>query len=204
MLLSPYRFEPPAIVVPAVTLNPAKTDAGLTLSNGNLTVLDFPDMGHRRTFATLGYSSGLHYFEIRIDSSNAATNYMCFGIGLASAGAYANLGDAADTRALYQENGNKFYNSVSTPYSVTAGQGNIIGIALDSTAGKVYFAVNNVWGAGGDPAAGTIPAYTGVTGVQYPAASMFNGGSVPRDTLTFRFKAASFTYSPPVGFSPWE
>jgi hypothetical protein len=57
-------------------------------------------------------------------------------------------------------NSGKFYSgsvAVTTPSQFDSGD--IVGVAIDSSTGEIWFAKNNTW-QGGDPAAGTGAAYT--------------------------------------------
>jgi hypothetical protein len=84
-----------------------------------------------------------------------------------------------------------------TAYGASYTTGDVIGIALDMTNGKLWFAKNGTWQASGNPAAGTNACFTGITGTLRAALGAYS--STP--TLTANFGASAFAYSPPSGFN---
>ena len=102
----------------------------------------------------------------------------------------------------YGNNGQK-YEGVGTAsnaaYGATFTTNDVIGCAVDFGTGKIWFSKNGVWQGSGDPAAGTGEAYALVSGTMFPIVGMNNANSV-----TARFTAEAFTYSPPTGFSEWS
>jgi hypothetical protein len=80
----------------------------------------------------------------------------------------------------------------------TYGDADVIGIAVDTDAGKIWWAKNNTW-VEGDPSSGTTPSYTS----NY-LKSHLHIHATPYDAngkLTIRGLSSEFTYSPPSGFS---
>lgn len=72
----------------------------------------------------------------------------------------------------------------------------VLGFALDMTAGKGWFSMNNVFV--GDPVEGTGAMFDNMSGVYYPTASFYNGSGVFQADL--RLTAASITGTIPSGF----
>ena len=61
----------------------------------------------------------------------------------------------ADTgTVMYQNSGNKLIDTSSTSYGSAWSDDDIIGVAMDLTNGKLYFAINNTWQDSGDPTSG--------------------------------------------------
>ena len=88
------------------------------------------------------------------------------------------------------------------PYgSAAEGNDEIIMIALDADAGKVWFGRNGTWFGDSDPGTGAYPAFDEVKGTLFPALSSKHGG---RGTaiLHARVTSDSWTYAPPRGFYP--
>jgi hypothetical protein len=87
------------------------------------------------------------------------------------------------------------------PYGSAAEGNEIIMIALDVDAGKVWFGRNGTWFGAGDPETGAYPAFEDLKGPVFPALSSKHGG---RGTaiLHARITSDSWTYAPPRGFSP--
>ena len=173
-----------------VTWNPVDKDTDVSLSGGNLIAsANSANAGSCR--ATMGKSSGKWYWEVVISDHLHAS--AC--IGLASASLVNQIYiDAAGWGYTGEGNfitvGQKINTGSATGYGVMPTNGSNLGVALDMTAGTVQFYFNN-------SAQGV--AYTGLTGVMYPAASFNANGS--GTTITAKFSAGSFTYAPPSGFA---
>ena len=109
--------------------------------------------------------------------------------------------------ASYDIRGYKYLSNSYTAIALSATQGDVIGCAWDSDAGKIWWAKNNTWMQSGDPASAANPMYTNAVLIAtlFPAIS-FYGGHVVANTsaMTGRFIASDFAYSPPSGFSAWE
>ena len=190
--------------LPTVTWNPSDKASEITLSAGNLTATYGTVTGaYRSVRATHGKSSGKHYFEIRFDQITNGAAYSLFGVCTsAHSMSSGHIADNANGWAYYQETGAKVTNAVQTAYGATYTAADVIGVAVDMDAGKIWFAKNNTWQASGNPAAGTSEAFSGLSGTLFPAVSLYRNSVDP--IVTGRFKSSDFSYSPPAGFSPWE
>jgi len=159
------------------TWNPAGKGAGVSLSNGNLTVTNTALSMVR---ATLGKSAGKWYWEMLRNNSSG-------GSGIANAAAALNSYPGGDTNGWsYWYSGLKYTNAVGLAYGATFTTGDIIGCALDMDAGTISFYKNGVLQG---------VAYSGLSGVIYPAAGQ-TGGST-----TTNFGATPFAYPVPEGFN---
>ena len=87
------------------------------------------------------------------------------------------------------------------PGSPTYGAGDVVQIATDFT--NIWWGINNVWIASGNPGTGANPRYSDLTGVGvlYPAIDNTNVST--HGTFTAHFIAADMTYSLPTGFTAW-
>lgn len=184
-----------AVSEQTVTWNPSDKDADIILSNGNR---DATTGGAGSVRATHGHSSGKRYFEILLqtgvgnlyfgfaNSTFSLTNTYP-GSGASSAGV-ASAGNLVNTWTKDQAGWIAF------------AAGDVVGYALDLTAGKAWVSKNNVWQFSGDPAAGTSQWVSGITGTIYPCigwvASYASGGRICA-------KTTELAYSPPSGFSVW-
>jgi hypothetical protein len=170
------------------TFNPLVA-AGGTHANGNL---DYTAADNGLTTpTTLFPSSGKWYCEIvwnsganpRIGVTNTA------GIG-------GNLGSSANSWAnLYD--GRLYYNSSVTSYGVGISTGDVVMMALDIDAGKLWYGKNGTWMASGDPATGANPSQT-FTANQAMSFAVSSGGGTPNWTGNFGQRA--FAYTAPSGF----
>lgn len=179
-----------------VTWDPANKGANITLSNGNLDADGATAFNTVRS--TLGKSAGKYYAELLVNTYSGGGNLIVgFVDGSASLTTYA--GNSAKGRGG-QLNGTSYVNGW-TAGSAWAGAAatNVIGLAIDLSAGKGFIAVNNTWQGSSDPAAGTNAWVTAVTGTVYVATSPAGTGN----RVTLRTKASQFTYSPPSGYSAW-
>jgi hypothetical protein len=178
------------------TWNPADKASGITLSNGNLTATD---IGLGAVRATIARSSGKIYFEVHIDSVGTHTP----NIGLADAlyslttnlGTGAGGGASGNAWAWQNDSTTIWHNGTFSGSGANFTTGDVVAVAADLTAGKLWWAVNNAWILSGNPATGANPAFTGVTGTLFPAVS------VSGCAVTARLAASAFSFPPPAGFS---
>lgn len=187
---------------PATTWDPANTGSGATLSGGNLIITKTSaGSSYSTTRSTTSYSSGKYYFEVKITETNAS-NYMLVGIVNASASLAQAVGTNINGYSYYEQNGDSYYNNIGSAFGSAYGLGDVIGVAIDFAAGKIWFSKNNTWQASGNPGGGTNPAYTITAGTYFAACSVWSTRS-PADELTGQFNATEQTYTPPTGFATW-
>ncbi len=170
-------------------------EAAATLSNGNLNARS--TSSQLAAQATQSVSSGKFYWEITANTNNN----QLFGI-TGEAVSYANRIAVAfnytPTVFFYGFNGNIYQDGSSTAYDSAISAGDVIGIAVDFDAGKIWFAKNNTWLQSGDPANGTSPSATFTVGTFTP--SWCAGGASGDRTGAADFGQLGFTYTPPTGF----
>jgi hypothetical protein len=177
----------PSGVAPATTWNPADKNGTLTLSGGNLIVTNNGSNAYGAVRSTTGKSSGKWYWEVVINATGAS-NFIMLGIAQPAAPITGYPGDSATSRGYYQQTGEKYLSSASSTYGATYTDGDVIGFALDLSAGTITCYKNGV-------SQGTM--FTGLTGTWFPAAACYNGGNI----VAGRFKAADFTQTVPSGFT---
>lgn len=142
-------------------------------------------------------TSGKWYWEITINSQDVVSSD---GIGVGTKdvlenGTYTSLGGFEygwewRAQGQYCHNGNSVY------YVPGWEVGDVVHVALDLDNGKLWFGKNGTWNGSGDPANGTNPIYTGVTGALYPGLSFYQPCEV-----TANFGDSAFTHSVPTGFN---
>lgn len=108
-------------------------------------------------------------------------------------------GGHADTYG-YHKDGGKQTNNTNYAYGSGWGVGDVIGMAVDTSAGKIWWSLNGVWQGSGDPAAGTGEAFSGLTGEKLLAMSYYYANSV----CDLHSDPADFVYTMPSGFSAIE
>lgn len=183
------------------TWNPSDKTSGVVLSNGNLTAAHTASteitQGVRGTDSK---AADKKYFEVTVDTLSGSGAF--FMVGLNNSAADLSSFDGVDAW-LWASYGDTYYDGAIGPTLSTYGQGDVIGVAVDFAAGKVWFAKNNAWQYSGDPSAGTNPAleFTGET--LFPFVQFYASGSNSFQG-TVALEAADTTYDPPSGFSVWD
>lgn len=188
-------------------LNPLQTNnsGALTYANGNLNAAHGSGTsssgGVYKALSSMASSSGKFYAEFVLNSfySNGASG-ADMAVGVTSDLAAGNLLASPVGYAYYADGGGKYNNGSGSAYGSSWTTGDVIGIALDVTNGKVWFAKNNTWQASGDPAAGTNAAFTGLTGSFAFAFANSTASSAFVQNFTVNFGQQPFTYTPPTGF----
>ena len=150
-------------------------------------------------FGTFGQSTGKWYWEVTLTTQSTAA----LKVGIANANATGELGDTATGWGyIIQSNGNNgqgVHNGSTTSTYSTFTTGDVLNVAVDIDAGKIWWGKNGTYVNSGVPASGTGAVYTDVSGTIYPAASNIDkgGGS---GVLDWNFGQRPFTYTPPTGF----
>jgi hypothetical protein len=170
-------------------LNPLYSGTGgaPTLLNGNLDLQG----GASQQFkpATISVTTGKWYFEF-VSTSGSDVNPGAWSSPINTA-----VNFPSSTNYRYNNNGTVYNASGSVQSYSSYTTSDIIAVALDMTNGKIYFAKNNTWQGSSDPAAGTNPAATGLTG------EWVFGASGNNSNLSVNFGQRPFTYTPPTGFA---
>ena len=175
------------------TLNSTIKSPSITFSEGNLKGVN--NTQHKGFYGTFGLSSGKWYWEAEAISGSttkwtygvsdvenvggkqvSGTNYL---IGLTSGDNLTFL--HGDVVSIYNSHLYKNGTKVTDSYTTNPSAGDIIGIALDVDAGKVWFSRNGTWINGSASASTTLDASnhdtTVATGKSYtPAYSVENVG----------------------------
>jgi len=180
------------------TLNPLDNNA-ITLANGNLNASSTSN-SWKTVRGSIGMSSGKWYWEFTSTASDLSDNFWFAGIANAAAVLTTHIGANANGYGFYSLNGNKMYNNVSTSYGNSWQTNDVIGVAFDADAGKIWFAKNGTWQASGNPASGTNEAYSSIpAGTYFPAISPYSGdGSATSGVCNFGQRP--FAYTAPSGF----
>lgn len=180
-----------------VKWNSADKAANITLSNSDMDAEASVGGAWIGVRATLGRASGKYYWEAYV-VTNATSNII---IGFANSSANLQYpGQSANgsgVRRIGKFNNGWTHNNTTAPGGSDA-NGDVWMFAADLDANKLWCGVNNVW-TSGDPAAGTTEWVNSATDTVYPMVGFFATGGKIRLVVN----SASFTYSPPSGFSAW-
>ncbi len=165
--------------------DPANTDTGTTLTNGNLTATVTTGGAWTSTRSTPGQLTGKWYWEITVVASSGGSFTR---IGVTNASALTVLGSDGNSWG-YECNGDKGHAGSDVAYGATFINGDVIGVALDLDDGTLTFFKNGV--------SQGVAFSTGLTGAMlYPGAT----GYSLNDAVTANFGASNFAYAPPSGF----
>lgn len=174
------------------TWNPSDKSANVTLSGANLVAASNTTATWESVRATQGKSSGKWYYELTTTAGDAIIGFADSGFSLATF-----LGNSASSAGLYSS---YLENGITDTGASPPAQIGTFQFALDLSAGKAWVGKAGTW-YGGDPVAGTSPAFTwsGGTLTLYPAASVYDTGT--SGTITANFGASTFVNSVPSGFN---
>lgn len=169
------------------TWNPADKGVDVTLSGGNLVAA--PGYYTSSVRSVDGVSAGKWYWEVTV---NVNATYVMAGIGTASAlvehGSLAVYpGANANGWGYYGFDGSKYHGGAPAAFGPPLVVGDVLGFALDMTAGTLTIYVNGVsYGV----------AFSGIAGTIY---AMMGSGASASCTVTANFGASAFAYTPPAG-----
>jgi len=174
------------------TNNPIDNSGGATLSNGNL---DASISGLKSTRSSIAMTSGKWYCEVLVNSAGNPS----IGILNSTASLSSWIGSSSGNTWGYYNDGTKNTGGTATSFGSTYTTNDIIGVAYDAGAKKIWFAKNGTWQASGNPAAGTNEAYSSITGSEIFFGGS-NGGAATSCSLSFNFGQRPFAYTAPSGF----
>lgn len=194
-------------VVESATFDPANKGTNIVLSNGNLTAIN-NTTGWASVLSTTSKSTGKHYVEFLLGTVPSGNEDLIL-IGICSNDQNVNSfitasGNAGFARAkqagadLGSSGG--FSGTQGSLQGYTGVSGDVLSIAIDVNAKKIWVGVNNSYL--GDPTAGTSPCLEW-TGTLTPLFFAFsNNGSNP-GSVTAHPASASQAFSPPTGYTSW-
>jgi hypothetical protein len=175
------------------TWNPLDKSASITLSGSDLVASNADASANHSVRATKGKSTGKWYWEITVNSATANSGAE-IGVGSSSVGLDVKMASSA-TGWTFQENNYYGNDGNYTIAGNTWGTGDVISIAIDMDAGKIWWRKNGTW-TSGNPADGSSPKYSNLSGTVYPMCSAKN-----TTQYTVNFGASAFAYSVPDGFA---
>lgn len=186
----------------ATTFDSTTKGSYITLSSGNMRA-DHDGTSSQYwcgARATTGKSSGKWYFEFVV-GSGANSQSALFGVANTSANLCSevdHIGMNVNSWSRGALGPKKYHSGEQGTYGAYPSAGNVIGIALDMDAGKMWIATQNTWI--GSPTAGTDPMFTGLSGTLYPAVSLYNNTG----SCILHVSSTDCTYTPPTGFYQWD
>jgi len=179
-----------ATVANYCTLNPLRNTSSAvgTFSNANLKISGTTGTINATAAGTMAFS-GKMYCEMTIEVRGNNTTTQGVGIVPISSD-QSNRAGLQSTGIYYLVDGNKRVTGTSSAYGSSYTSGDVIGIAVDTSAETVTFYKNNV-------SQGSISG-TGVISAQvFPYIGFEDSGS---PEITANFGQRPFAYTPPTGF----
>jgi hypothetical protein len=167
------------------TLNPLDKNSQIALANGNLDYTNSSSNANTQARATIAYpSSGKWYFESTRGSGGSS---FAAGIGTST----TSLGTQNAGIIMYNEAGQIYVDGAlnSTP-GTTFASGNVMGVAVDMDASKVY------WYKNGSVINASGLSFTIGSSTWMPMIGCYTNG----DTGTLNFGQRPFAYTAPSGF----
>lgn len=177
-------------MIPYYGWNPADKTSGITLSDGNFTANHGPGDGGVRS---LNYKSAGKWYVEFLNSGYGGGGFM---IGVARSAAPLSSFIGSDSNGWGCGHDGGCYTGNVRVATISPGPSlNVrLGMAIDLDAGKLWYSNGGVWN--GNPAGGTGPQFSGITGNIFLAltCSYYRSGTIYTDpTLQ--------AYSAPAGFT---
>ena len=186
---------------------------GATFSEGNLKVATVAGNENYGT-SNFGLSTGKWYWEVKCTSSQGY-NFTGITDKVANATSFTAYSSNTNTISYYGATGGYVLGGgASNSYGNTYSTGDIIGVALDITNGKLYFSKNGTFQNSGDPANGTNGisiSSSPANGLWFPqvgeiysgsATMELNFGNPPYSANSYTDGAGygNFSYAVPSGY----
>ena len=177
-----------------------------SLSNGNLKAAS-STTDYSIIASTLAMKSGKWYMEYTYTPNNGQP-YITWGISQTNRDGSQGSGvtDTAEDKGFKAWDGGFYSQSAGSNiynYSSSVSSGDIISLAFDADAGKLWVAKNGTYmtnaSGAGNPTAGTNPDYSGLTysgGYYFMAGPYYTNGS----TLEANFGQRSWAYAAPTNY----
>ena len=189
-----------APVVAYTTLNQSDKSGTVALSNGNLTAAFSGTNVFAGVRAVNSASSGKYYFEAKADIKSS---FMMAGLAKSTHTFSSGAGLDANLSVAYWATAGVYLNNTDILPIPAASQGDVICIAVDLDARKLWVRINGGnWNNSGTANPATDVGsmnISSLTGALYPLAGFYTNGN----QWTFNFGASAYTYSKPSGFSDW-
>lgn len=191
------------------TLNPLYS-FGSTIQNSNFDVVAGNNASVRSTMEL----KGKVYYEVTVVSDGGAGSTL---VGVVNGSLNHGTNDIASSNAWCYSGGSGGTGNIvngnypGSAYGSDFTTNDVIGVAVDTTASKIWFSKNGTWQNSGAPASGTNPAASNLSGTLF--AGFSHTTSFGSSTLSFNFgqggrsglaydsaSGGSFKYTPPSGF----
>lgn len=187
------------------TWNPSDKDSAITLSNGNLTAENTSGLSANKSARAVDYqNSGKYYFEVVIGNAGGGSPEIYVGLSNSSDAMSGTIGGNASSYAYRVLTGSKRTSASNAGYGAALTTGDVLGVAVDFTAGAIWFSKNGTWQASAslsEVEAGTTThaAFTGVSASLAPSITI--NDAAPGPIVTLRSSSGDITGTVPSGFT---
>ena len=154
--------------------------------------------------STISVSSGLWYAECTPSNFGSSDNLdmgVCPANVVDPTGTSGNYAVAYAGGYSYTSLGRAVHNTTTSATYSTLAANDVLQIALDLTNGKLYFGKNGTWQNSGNPATGTNPIFTGLSGSFNFASGITTAVATVTVSCDWNFGQRPFSYTPPSGYS---
>jgi len=174
-------------------LNPLSKGANVSATNGNLNAV-ISGGSAESLQSTLGMSTGKWYCEMTAGGGGSI-----FGITTVGANLSSWVGSDTKGYGYRGDTGAVMYNSSALVSGMsTFASGDIISLAFDADAGKLWFAKNGTYYNSGNPAAGTNATVSSIASGNWFVSV---GRIASTNDAQFNYGQQPFSYTPPTGFN---
>ena len=182
------------------TLNPLHQDSNTTLSEGNLKAVGSSSTSYTtNTQGTFAQSSGKWYYEVEYTSNAGGTNSNLLAVGWARTTLRSSDNPTISGGLCYRPAATDYIdldgNDTSDDKPATT-TGNVIQVAIDLDAGKIWFGNGGTFFESGNPATGANANITFTGGAELLSPFVRTLSS----TLNFNFGQRAFSYTVPTGY----
>jgi hypothetical protein len=192
-------------------LNPLTNGSFTTLSGANLNTFGNTSSNNGNSRSTFAMQTGKWYIEATLTAGTVGT-YPQYGIMTSADGNRPNNGAPQagystsmlnpTLSVVYLSNGQKQTNNTSSAYGNSFTNGDVIGIAIDSDNGAIYFSKNGTFQNSGVPTSGGSKTGAALTWTGGTVEHVFSIAEYNGTATATNFGQRPFTYTPPSGFLP--
>ena len=190
-------------------MNPLTTGTTTTLSGANLNLVQTSGSNVGNSRSTFAMQTGKWYFETTL-TANSIGIYPQLGIMTAFDGSRPNndypqagypSGSVNPTQSvIYMADGQKQTNGSSSSYGASFTNGDVIGIAIDSDNGAIYFSKNGTFQNSGVPTSGATKTGAALTWTGGTVEHVYSIAGYSNLSQSVNFGQRPFAYTPPTGF----
>ena len=190
-------------------MNPLTTGSLATLSGANLNLVQTSGSAVGNSRSSFAMLTGKWYFETTL-TANSSGIYPQLGIMTARDGSrpnndypqagYSTLSLDPTLSVIYMADGTKQTNGSASAYGSSFTNGDVIGIAIDSDNGAIYFSKNGTWQNSGVPTSGSSKTGAALTWTGGTVEHVYSVCGYNNLSQSVNFGQRPFSYTPPAGF----